>query len=499
MKKVALVILFLFVFGGLRQIAEGAEKSPNPTCPGKRRALIFSGGGIRGAYQAGAIWYLVKILRCDFSYFIGTSTGAASAALLSQADGFEELTEKVDTLIKSYKDLEDSSGIVEPRYLTMFGSALLPIWLAPGGMYNLGPLERRLRQEIDPRRIKNLSVPALSLQSGRIISGRPDQRHPTPDSNSIIDYVIGSASIPVIIEPRNVRLWVPILLKNFSGDILTIVSPVSPGMADPDCEIRSKESWTLKCEYLDSNVDNDNSWQTTLKLPALSDSTRKRLLDSIKQPAELSGIHQVVDGGVTDYIFWEAMALGPEIDTYVLLTSSVKKTAGTNEAIWRAKTVALNVFERFWDTYQGKERGSQVVALSLFHQFVEATKWARSVLKWREALARSLGQGKLEDLERSISPKFPNQKPSFLTGWVEPADEFLERPFPNYVAISPQRDFFSDPLDVRKDAIRDALYHGCSVAAHMVRKGFSLTTVPLFDDPKLEQIGEEPLCNPLKS
>lgn len=494
MKKVTLIILFFLVFSGPTQIAGGAEKSPNPTCPGKKRALIFSGGGIRGAYQAGAIWYLVKILGCDFSYFIGTSTGAISAALLSQANGFEELSIKVDSLVKSYKDLEDSSGIAEPRYLSMLGAAVLPLWVAPGGMYSLEPLARRLRREIDPQRVKNLSVPALSLQSGRVMLGGPKQRYPVPDPSSLIDYIIGSASIPFYVEPRTVRLWVPTLLKDFHEGILTIVPSTSPGISDPNCEIRLEQSWTLRCERL--SVDRENSWQTTLRLPTLSDNEQKRLLDliSTKAIAEVSSIHQIVDGGVTDYIFWEAMPQARQIDTYFLLTTSVEKTAGTDEAMWKAKTIGWNVFEWLWDRQQGQERGSQVVSLSLFHQFVEASKWAQSVLKWREAMARLLGQDKLEDLEKYISVKFPNPKPTFLTGWVD-----LEIPFPDYVAISPKKKFFKGPFDVKKDDIRGALYHGCSVAAHMARKGFPLSTVPLFDDPKLEQIGAEPLCDPLKS
>ena len=92
------------------------ENFTSEICPGERNALILSGGGIRGAYQAGAIWYLVNVRGCHFSHFYGTSTGAVTAAFLSQAKDQDELKALVKDLVKQYKDMTPSD-IVDEHFL----------------------------------------------------------------------------------------------------------------------------------------------------------------------------------------------------------------------------------------------------------------------------------------------------------------------------------------------------------------------------------------------
>src|SRR5438132_1503943 len=105
----------------ITQSSAAEEQRIPPRCPAMTPFLVVSGGGIKGAYQAGAIWYLVKHARCQFEHFAGTSTGAVTTALLSQADaGFPsmaDLDERVDELVKNYKSLNDETGLAKKHFL----------------------------------------------------------------------------------------------------------------------------------------------------------------------------------------------------------------------------------------------------------------------------------------------------------------------------------------------------------------------------------------------
>jgi predicted acylesterase/phospholipase RssA len=53
--------------------------------PEKKRALVLSGGGLKGAFQAGAIYHFIVHRRCDFREIAGVSVGSLNAAILAQA------------------------------------------------------------------------------------------------------------------------------------------------------------------------------------------------------------------------------------------------------------------------------------------------------------------------------------------------------------------------------------------------------------------------------
>src|SRR3954451_19434435 len=53
--------------------------------PGKKRALVLSGGGLKGAFQAGATYHLIVHRACDFNEIAGVSVGSLNAVILAQA------------------------------------------------------------------------------------------------------------------------------------------------------------------------------------------------------------------------------------------------------------------------------------------------------------------------------------------------------------------------------------------------------------------------------
>src|SRR5262245_35976461 len=125
---------------------EASGDAEKPSCPGIKRTLVLGGGGVRGAYQIGAVWYLVTVLGCDFEHFVGTSTGAITAAVLSQASDRADLERRVTTLVEQYQRLKTPDQFVKRPFLASL-RVFLPRWLGGiDGVYRLEPLEEMLRR-----------------------------------------------------------------------------------------------------------------------------------------------------------------------------------------------------------------------------------------------------------------------------------------------------------------------------------------------------------------
>src|SRR5437764_9650407 len=89
-----------------------------------RRALVFSGGGIKGAFEAGAAYHLIVHRGCDFHDFAGVSVGALNAAILAQAapssdrlESLASLSERAEGMAWIWDSLRGGRDIVRPRKL----------------------------------------------------------------------------------------------------------------------------------------------------------------------------------------------------------------------------------------------------------------------------------------------------------------------------------------------------------------------------------------------
>ncbi len=157
------------------------------------RALVLSGGGARGAFQAGVVEGLVEDQNLDFEVLHGVSTGALNAAFLAQAstagDSLANLAQRSRELGQMWRSFTGNSSIYTRRFGGYAGLAL-----GANSLYDNAPLRRLIEQ--------NLDVTALSA-SGRFFacgfvslkSGRYAER--THQHARITEGVIASASIPI--------------------------------------------------------------------------------------------------------------------------------------------------------------------------------------------------------------------------------------------------------------------------------------------------------------
>src|SRR5271167_4362191 len=195
-----------------------------PRRDGKRKiAMILSGGGARGAYEVGVLWYifddLTRILggppRIDI--LCGTSVGAINACFLAAhlADPTLGIRRLVD--LWTALDLADVLGFGLRQAMSMH-RVVLGGGAEAAGLFDVTPMARLIEREIPwraiARTLRHGHLSALSVSTTEVASGRtvifmqtgPDGTLPThaPPRTVIRGALIGpphalaSAAIPIL-------------------------------------------------------------------------------------------------------------------------------------------------------------------------------------------------------------------------------------------------------------------------------------------------------------
>jgi NTE family protein len=162
-----------------------------------QRALILSGGGCKGAFEAGAVDFLVKTAGIDFQMFLGSSVGGLNAAVLSQAVNYRELAAATQQLKQLWEAIEGNHSIYQSYPMGIFDL------FSKNALYNPIGLWRLIHNYIDPERLcrnpfKFLIIPAVAIETGELFYA--DSRN--PDLEEIfLDFILASASIPFFFPP----------------------------------------------------------------------------------------------------------------------------------------------------------------------------------------------------------------------------------------------------------------------------------------------------------
>jgi NTE family protein len=159
------------------------------------RALVMSGGGAKGAFQLGAVDYLVNDRKLDFQVIAGVSTGSLNATVLAQA-GPGELGAYVKRLAEVWFKIRDDNDIYKKApFKWLLGKFILAL---RNSLFLPGPLENKLRAVVDPAKLRSsgreLRVGGVSLESGKYRSVRGTD----PD---ILKWTLASSSIPLAFPP----------------------------------------------------------------------------------------------------------------------------------------------------------------------------------------------------------------------------------------------------------------------------------------------------------
>jgi hypothetical protein len=492
--KTTIGMLLVALVGGVclprAAIGQEAPKTNLPrqtriTCPWPGSLLILSGGGIRGAYQAGAVWYMTHKLGCTFDHIYGTSTGAVSAAFLAQADELPALQKLSDDLVENYK-VTSTTDIIEPRFLGTLRVFLPRAFGGVDGINTLDPLARRLKDQIDPKKIRNLTVLAVSLQGGpiRISVGGDGEIYSRYVPDDIREFVLGSSSVPVAVEPRRVRLWMHGAVVKFAGDLLTFLSH-GIGLPDPACEVRF-DQLVLPCEHVHSakeRVDpadrsSQAEWRIVVRLPRLRPEDRSRMEEIIAEadpeiPADVqvSTIHQLIDGGVTENIQLEDIdeILGLTDSDYVIVltTGELRAKATSAEEVRGGMNIALASFEHLWENYQEKSVSSALAEAYYRPYLAAARRQLRQAESWRDELRNMLGEEEFQRLESRMQTPYPEPSPSFQKA----LETSVVSQAPIFHIFTPDARIFTGTFAADLASINTALYYGCAMVANYAKNG----------------------------
>lgn len=169
-----------------------------------KRALVFSGGGSRGAYECGA-WQALKEMNIRIDAVYGTSIGAINAALVAQDDLSTALDLWENIRMDQIVSLEEGEALSVER-MVHCKRDLIPFIVenAKNFLMDITPLENLMRKTIDEGRVRASGM-ELGMMITRIPSlGACEMRLNDIPQGALIDYVIASASCFPIFPLRQI-------------------------------------------------------------------------------------------------------------------------------------------------------------------------------------------------------------------------------------------------------------------------------------------------------
>ena len=157
-----------------------------------KRALVLSGGGSKGAFEVGAIDYLVHQRRMDFQTYLGTSVGALNVAILGQARNRGELLDQTEKLKAIWLEITGNHCLYD-------GGLLIALRLIlDGALFHPNGLRRLLEEHVDLDRLFDpasvVKVVTVALETGELLYA--DSRRPDLQAD-YQKYILASASIPL--------------------------------------------------------------------------------------------------------------------------------------------------------------------------------------------------------------------------------------------------------------------------------------------------------------
>lgn len=209
MLRTALALGSLLCIAALLPHAAGAA---DPCAVPRARSLVLSGGGAKGAFEAGAAYHLIVHRGCDFTEIAGNSVGAINGALLAQAAVASDAAASLANLREAAENLvEEWVAIGRPRDF-MRTRPLGKIRFALFGLDSVADLEP-LRQFVRERVVLDKLAAGRELRVGftTFVDGR--YREVVVNSGARVDaqtaheIIFGGAVVPVF--GRMVRLAPP--------------------------------------------------------------------------------------------------------------------------------------------------------------------------------------------------------------------------------------------------------------------------------------------------
>jgi NTE family protein len=216
------------------------------------RALVLSGGGVKGAYQVGALRKLMFEDGRDYDLISGISVGALNAAILCQTPPGNP-KDSWSALDSVWKQVDNSH--IKKSWFPL--GVIESLWKP--SVYNSEPLKKWILSGVDPKKVstsgRKLRVVSVSFDTGE--SFVADET--TPD---IQNWVVASSAFPVMLTPIQIngQSWVDGGLRSITplgeairagADEIDIITCSNPDLIPP---FKSKEHAAIP-GYLERSLD----------------------------------------------------------------------------------------------------------------------------------------------------------------------------------------------------------------------------------------------------
>lgn len=205
------------------------------------RALVLSGGAVKGAYQIGVLNKWMGEEGRDYDIMCGVSVGALNVAGLSQVP-LGRPQEAIEYMRKFWLERVDTSAIYKRWF--PFGR-LHALWLK--SVYNSSPLRELVRSSFSIERTRAsgrlVAVGATCMDTG-------EHHYARETEDNFVEWALASSSYPIFLEPISIdgRLW--------SDGGIRSITPVAQAIRMGATEID-----IVMC----SNPDVENNWNSEAK------------------------------------------------------------------------------------------------------------------------------------------------------------------------------------------------------------------------------------------
>lgn len=216
MRPHIVTVAAISLIGAVLALALTSAAQPREICDNRTtRAVVLSGGGFRGAFEAGAIYHLVVHRGCDFQEFAGVSAGALNAAFLAQAksppdplDSLKNLKDQTRELVKLWKETDSARKSLKPRFWGLKSGFVGIFLFDTESVYYLDPQRDRIRAKI---KLDLLKVSGRVVRVG-VVSFWDDSYQEIVflsadrlKDDQFLDYVLASTAMPVLSEMPRIR------------------------------------------------------------------------------------------------------------------------------------------------------------------------------------------------------------------------------------------------------------------------------------------------------
>lgn len=165
------------------------------------RALVLSGGGANGAFQAGVLHHVLGTHKVHYDIVAGVSVGALNGGIVSMYEKGDEASAAAH-LFTEWMSIKGNSDIYEKWWwgLLPYPVPFLMKWKP--SVYKTTPVKERVRERLDPEKLrasgKHFVCGAVEW-GGKSEYRTWDQTHP-----EIVEAVLASSAFPIFFEPIEV-------------------------------------------------------------------------------------------------------------------------------------------------------------------------------------------------------------------------------------------------------------------------------------------------------